>query len=51
LDLGLVPHLLGEALIDSLFAIVQHNRGRVNMAAIRPTIQWNATASDLTPLT
>jgi UDP-sulfoquinovose synthase len=50
-DLGLVPHLLGEALIDSLFAIVQHNRRRVNLAAIRPTIQWNSTTSDLTPFT
>jgi UDP-sulfoquinovose synthase len=46
LDLGLVPHLLTEALIDSMFAVVKRNRSAVNLDAIRPTVRWRATASE-----
>jgi UDP-sulfoquinovose synthase len=45
LDLGLVPHLLSEALIDSLFAIAERNKSRANLDAIRPTIRWRASGS------
>jgi UDP-sulfoquinovose synthase len=45
LDLGLVPHLLSETLIDSMFRIVERHKGRVSPEAIRPTVQWNATTS------
>jgi UDP-sulfoquinovose synthase len=47
LDLGLVPHLLSESLIDSMFPIVEQYRNRVNPDAIRPTIQWRATNSQV----
>ena len=47
LDLGLVPHLLNETLIDSLFAVVEHHKERVNAIAIRPTVRWRATSSEL----
>jgi UDP-sulfoquinovose synthase len=47
IELGLAPHLLTETLIDSLFAVVERHRHRVNLDAIRPTIQWRSTASEL----
>ncbi|MGH9077126.1 MAG: NAD-dependent epimerase/dehydratase family protein [Acidimicrobiales bacterium] len=47
LDLGLVPHLLNETLIDSIFAVVERNKSRVKASAIRPTVRWRATSSEL----
>jgi UDP-sulfoquinovose synthase len=49
LDLGLVPHLLSETLINSLFGVVERHRHRVNLDVIRPTVQWRNTSSALTP--
>ena len=49
LDLGLVPHLLNETLIDSLFHIAERHRDRVSMEAIRPTVHWRTTSSALAP--
>ena len=47
LDLGLVPHLVSETLIDSMFSIVERHKHRVNVDAIRPTVKWRTTASEL----
>jgi UDP-sulfoquinovose synthase len=47
LELGLVPHLLGETLLSSLFGIVGRHRDRANPEAILPGIRWRQTASDL----
>jgi UDP-sulfoquinovose synthase len=47
LDLGLVPHLVDDNLIASLFAIVERHKDRVNLDAIRPSIHWRSTASEL----
>jgi UDP-sulfoquinovose synthase len=47
LDLGLVPHLVDDTLIASLFAIVERHKDRVNLDAIRPSIHWRSTASEL----
>jgi UDP-sulfoquinovose synthase len=47
LDLGLVPHLVDDTLITSLFAIVERHKNRVNLDAIRPSIRWRSTASAL----
>jgi UDP-sulfoquinovose synthase len=47
LDLGLVPHLLSETLINSLFRIAERHKDRVSLEAIRPTVQWRATTSEL----
>ena len=45
--IGLGPHLLTDTLIDSLFSVVERHRHRVNLEAIRPTVQWRSTASEL----
>jgi UDP-sulfoquinovose synthase len=47
LDLGLVPHMLSDTLIDSLFAIAEQYKDTVNVDAIRPTVRWRETASEL----
>jgi UDP-sulfoquinovose synthase len=47
LDLGLVPHLLSDTLIDSMFAIAERHKDVVNLSAVRPTVRWRATASEL----
>ena len=47
LDLGLVPHLLSDTLIGSMFRIAERHKHRVSPEAIRPTVQWRSTASAL----
>jgi len=47
LDLGLVPHLLSETLINSLFDVAERHKDRVVPEAIRPTVRWRATTSEL----
>ncbi|MBO0730060.1 MAG: NAD-dependent epimerase/dehydratase family protein [Acidimicrobiaceae bacterium] len=47
LDLGLVPHLLSDTLIDSMFAIVEEHRDAVNLDAIRPSVSWRRPGSEL----
>jgi UDP-sulfoquinovose synthase len=47
LDLGLVPHLVDEDLIASLFSMVERHKGRVAVDAIRPSVLWRSTASAL----
>jgi UDP-sulfoquinovose synthase len=39
-DLGLVPHLLSDTLIESLFDITKQYAHRVRLEAMRPTINW-----------
>jgi UDP-sulfoquinovose synthase len=45
--LGLKPTLLSMTLIDHLFDVVERYRERVDLAAIRPTVKWAATTSEL----
>jgi UDP-sulfoquinovose synthase len=47
LDLGLAPHLLSNSLVMSLLALVDRHRERVDHAAIRPTVDWRRTHSNL----
>jgi UDP-sulfoquinovose synthase len=47
LDLGLMPHLLDSKVIRSMLDVAEKFKGRVNPAAILPTVEWRATASDL----
>ncbi|MCL4369240.1 MAG: NAD-dependent dehydratase, partial [Actinobacteria bacterium] len=47
LDMGLAPHLLNETLIDSLFAVADRYKSRVNLHAIRPTVRWRSTSNEL----
>jgi UDP-sulfoquinovose synthase len=47
LELGLMPHLLSETLLSSLFGIIDRHRDRVNVAAMLPAVQWRHTAANL----
>lgn len=47
-ELGLEPHLLADTLIESLFDVVEANRERIDERALRPTVDWRATASPRT---
>jgi UDP-sulfoquinovose synthase len=47
LDLGLMPHLLDSKVIRSILDVAERFKGRVNPAAILPTVEWRATASEL----
>jgi UDP-sulfoquinovose synthase len=47
LELGLVPHLLTDTLLSSLFGIVDRHRNRVNPEAIPPGVRWQQTSSNL----
>src|SRR5215831_487836 len=46
--LGLVPHLLSDTLIESLFGITKRYVHRVRPEALRPTVNWRSTSSDAT---
>jgi UDP-sulfoquinovose synthase len=39
-ELGLQPHLLSNELIESMFGITEKYKHRVDLAAMRPTINW-----------
>jgi UDP-sulfoquinovose synthase len=45
--LGLEPHLLSDTLIQSLFGLAEQWASRVDLNAMRPTVQWKSTASKL----
>ena len=44
-DLGLVPHLLSDTLIESLFDITKQYAHRVRLEAMRPTVNWRNPSS------
>ncbi|HWK18642.1 MAG TPA: NAD-dependent epimerase/dehydratase family protein [Solirubrobacteraceae bacterium] len=46
-DLGLVPTLLSDTLIDHLFAVVERHQERVDQAAILPAVRWRETSNEL----
>jgi len=45
LDLGLVPHLLGQSTISSILTVADRHRDRVDPAAISATVDWRKTSS------
>jgi UDP-sulfoquinovose synthase len=45
LELGLVPHLLSETLLSSMFGIIDRHRDRVNLDALVPNVRWRDTAA------
>ena len=47
-ELGLVPHLLSDTLIESLLGITKQYAHRVRLKAMRPTVNWRKTSSDAT---
>ena len=48
MELGLEPHLLDEATLESLIKLAIKQRERINKALILPTVNWRATKNDLT---
>ncbi|MEU6129796.1 NAD-dependent epimerase/dehydratase family protein [Saccharopolyspora sp. NPDC047091] len=46
-ELGLEPHLLSNTLIDSLFGVAKAHVDRVDLGAMRPTVQWRTASSPL----
>jgi UDP-sulfoquinovose synthase len=49
LELGLVPHLLNDTLLASLFDVVRRHQDRVITQAILPAVRWHDTSGSLTP--
>jgi len=49
IDLGLVPHLLEETLIDSLFDIVKRYRDRADTSTLLPKVRWRETSNQQAP--
>jgi UDP-sulfoquinovose synthase len=47
LDLGLVPHLLNSSTIQSILTVADRYKANVDVAAIRPTVEWRNTQSEL----
>jgi UDP-sulfoquinovose synthase len=39
-DLGLKPHLLSDTLLESMFAIVEDNKDRIDPKALLPKVKW-----------
>jgi UDP-sulfoquinovose synthase len=39
-SLGLKPHLLSETLFHSMFAIIDQHRDRVDLEALKPSVNW-----------
>ncbi|HUY29791.1 MAG TPA: NAD-dependent epimerase/dehydratase family protein [Acidimicrobiales bacterium] len=46
-ELGLQPHLLGDEFVASLVALAVKHKDRVNVEAIRPTVNWRVTKSEV----
>ncbi len=46
-SLGLQPHLLSDTLWTSMFGIIEQHRDRIDVNALRPTVQWRQTSSSL----
>lgn len=44
-DLGLVPHLLADSMVDSLLTFVMENRDRCRMELIKPAVDWRKTGT------
>jgi UDP-sulfoquinovose synthase len=39
-SLGLVPHLLSDTLLTSMFDIIERHRDRVDVELLQPTVRW-----------
>jgi UDP-sulfoquinovose synthase len=46
-SLGLKPHLLSDTLLTSMFGIIEQYKDRVDVDALKPTINWRKTSSQL----
>jgi UDP-sulfoquinovose synthase len=39
-SLGLVPHLLGDTLLEQMYGVIERYRHRVDLDLLEPTVQW-----------
>jgi UDP-sulfoquinovose synthase len=46
-ELGLEPHLLSNTLIESLFEVADKHKHRVDLAAMRPTVNWRKASNPM----
>ena len=46
-SLGLQPHLLSDETVSNLLETTKRYKDRVNFEAIRPTVNWRSTHSDV----
>jgi UDP-sulfoquinovose synthase len=46
IDLGLTPHLLSNALLDSLLNIALKYRERIDASLMLPRVNWRSTRND-----
>ena len=46
-ELGLQPHLLSDTLIESMFAIVEANKDRVQRSRLLPSVKWRETRNQI----
>ncbi len=47
LDLGLEPHPLTSGVINGMLSLIERHKGRVDVNAIAPTVQWRSRESTL----
>ena len=45
-SLGLRPHLLSDTLLTSMFSIIEQHRHRVDLEALKPTVNWRRASND-----
>lgn len=50
LDLGLLPYLLGDELLGDLLGIARAHADRIEVAALRPHVNWRRTSSAISRL-
>jgi UDP-sulfoquinovose synthase len=50
IELGLQPHLLSNALLDSLLNIALEYRDRIDAAQLLPRVNWRSARNDRRPL-
>ncbi len=44
-SLGLVPHLLGDTLLEQMYGVIERHRDRVDLELLQPTVQWREAVS------
>ncbi|HEV2581688.1 MAG TPA: NAD-dependent epimerase/dehydratase family protein [Ktedonobacteraceae bacterium] len=49
IDLGLEPHFLNEAVLQSLIGLAIQHRARIEHSLILPTVSWRMTRNEVTP--
>jgi UDP-sulfoquinovose synthase len=47
LDLGLLPHLLGDELLTDLLSIARKHIDRLERSALAPNVEWRKTSSNI----